>query len=223
MVFLKRIILFTTIFLISTFVVFPNKYITVKSSISYEYHNHQTFEAWYDKENLNPAYVVWDLTNENAIESSQNNFRKSWSFLKCGSSPNGTVAYKSSGFDRGHMCPNEDRDLSEEDARNTFRACNICPQTHLLNAGTWKKIEIQERSFAQKHGLVTIICGPIYLNDKSETFLKSGIRIPDGFFKVIVCNGEVILAKKFLQSNVMADTNLEKIEKETGLKIWINN
>lgn len=215
---MKRLI--TLLFIIScASLLVANEHVSVTSDIQYEYHNHETFEVWYDIDTKNPAYVIWDLTAEDAIISAQNNHRKSWTFNKCGSAPNATVTYKKSGFDRGHMCPNEDRDLSEDDARNTFRGCNVCPQTHKLNAGRWKIWEEKERSLAQKYGLVTVIAGPVY-TDKNVR-IKGEHVVPDMFFKIIIINNEPKYVLVFDQSNTETFVSLEDIEKLTGLKFEI--
>lgn len=59
-----------------------NEHVSVTSDKQYEYHNHETFEVWYDVDTKNPAYVIWDLTAEDAIISAQNNHRKSWTFIE---------------------------------------------------------------------------------------------------------------------------------------------
>lgn len=117
------------------------------------------------------------------------------------------------------MCPNEDRYLSEDDARNTFRACNVCPQTHELNAGKWKAWEGKERSLAQKYGLITIIAGPIY-TDKNVR-IKGGHVVPNKFFKIIIINNEPKYVLIFHQSNTETFVSLVDVEKLTGLKFEI--
>ncbi len=117
------------------------------------------------------------------------------------------------------MCPSEDRDLSEDDARNTFRGCNVCPQTHSLNAGRWKVWEEKERSFAQKYGLVTVIAGPVY-TDKNVR-IKGEHVVPDMFFKIIIISNEPKYILVFDQSNTETFVSLEDIEKLTGLKFEV--
>ncbi len=46
--------------------------------------------------------------------------------------------YNNSGYDRGHMCPSEERSDTEENNRATFLMSNMHPQ---LNGGTGKSLE----------------------------------------------------------------------------------
>lgn len=216
---LKRLITFFMIFCTSLLV--ANEYVTVTSDKKYEYHNHESYEVWYDKVNMNPAYVIWDVTAEDAIISAENNHRKSWSFNKCKSAPNASKTYKNTGYDRGHMCPNEDRDLSEDDAKNTFRGCNVCPQTHNLNAGVWKTWEEKEREYAKKYGLVTVVAGPIYIGFKRKIDVHT---VPNGFFKIIIIDRKpkyVVLFTNLEEDNKATQVKLKDIENLTGLKFKI--
>lgn len=216
-----RKILFSVALCLLGLNIFANDYVSVTSKTKYEYHDHESYEVWYDKVNMNPAYVIWDVTAEDAIISAENNHRKSWSFNKCKSAPNASKTYKNTGYDRGHMCPNEDRDLSEEDAKNTFRGCNVCPQTHNLNAGVWKKYEEKERELARKYGLVTVIAGPIYTDSKRKINVHT---VPDGFFKIIIIDHKpkyVVLFTNLEKNSTAKIVKLNDIENLTGLKFKI--
>lgn len=210
---MKKLILILLCFM--SLNVFANEHIKVSSKETLEYHNHNTYEVWYDASKSNPAYVIWDLTAEQAKLSAKNSFRKtSWTFNKCGSAPNASNTYKNSGYDRGHMCPNEDRDISEEDAKNTFRGCNICPQTHKLNAGLWLNWEKEERSLAIKYDLVTIVSGPIYIK-REKSF--NGHIVPEMFFKIIIIDNKPNYVRIFTQENEITFSTIEEVEKLTGL------
>ena len=49
--------------------------------------------------------------------------------------------YTNTGFDRGHLCPSEDRDASVEDNAATFVMSNVVAQTPALNRGPWAAFE----------------------------------------------------------------------------------
>ncbi len=205
---------FSLIFILSS--VFTNDYIKVLSDKEMEYHDHETYELWYDTEYNNPAYVIWDLTKDEAINSDNSMGNRPGShFAKCKSSADEKI-YSKSGYDKGHMCPNNDRDWSSSSAKNTFRTCNICPQTPLLNRGIWKKYEEYGHIVAKENELVTIVCGPIYL---TESYLGN-IRIPDKFYKIFYYNDKCE-CYIFDQNNNIVETSIEEIEKLANIKIII--
>ena len=211
---MKRLFILAILTVLLVANLFANEHIKVTSSKEFEHHNHETYEVWYDSENKNPAYVIWDLTNVDAIESDASNNRPSSSFATCGSSAKHTDCV---GYDRGHMCPNNDRDWNVEAAKNTFRMCNVCPQSAALNRGIWKKYEKRGHEIAKKNGLVTIICGPIY-SSKTNVYLKGVIRIPDAFFKIFYYSNKVE-CYVFGQDNSIRDSSIEEIENLANIKI----
>lgn len=187
-----------------------------------EYHNHDTYEVWFDLITKNPAYVVWSLTEEDAILAAQSSNRKSgWSFTSCGSARSANRNYPNTGYQRGHMCPAEDQDQSIPRSKNTFRACNICPQTKALNQnpGEWYKYEEKERKLAQKYQEITIVCGPIYYSNLAPIYIgKDNLRVPDEFFKVFYYDGH-FEAYIFGQDNSVKESTLEEVESLTGISI----
>ena len=58
--------------------------------------------------------------------------------------------YKGSGFDRGHLCPSEDRTTQFYLNQETFLMSNMIPQTPELNRGPWKFLEEYCRKLAKK-------------------------------------------------------------------------
>ena len=93
--------------------------------------------------------------------------------------------YSGSGYDRGHMCPCNDRDWDLEHSKDTFRMCNVCPQTHKLNAGVWKSYEDAAHAYAQDLGWIDVCCGPIFGKNTKKILSKNGyIIVPEMFFKI---------------------------------------
>jgi hypothetical protein len=73
----------------------------------------------------------------------------------------------------------------------TYKMSNICPQKAGLNSGRWTELEQtigQDRrshaSLAGKCKEVWVVTGPIYDADIQK--LKSGVEIPDAFFKIVL-------------------------------------
>ena len=106
--------------------------------------------------------------------------------------------YTNSGFDRGHLCPNADRDITSEFAKETFYMSNIAPQNPSLNQQDWKYLEEKCREYVDKGSELFIIAG-VYgkggTNRSGDNLLvyknpgerdSTEISIPDHFWKVIV-------------------------------------
>lgn len=49
-----------------------------------------------------------------------------------------TSVYNGSGFDRGHMCPAQDRSIKKADMDRTFYMTNIVPQASNCNQRAWE-------------------------------------------------------------------------------------
>jgi DNA/RNA endonuclease G (NUC1) len=63
-------------------------------------------------------------------------------------------------FDRGHMCPSEDRTDNVTDNDMVFFMSNIIPQAANNNEGVWANFENFCRSLANSGNELLIICGP---------------------------------------------------------------
>lgn len=218
---MKKILLLFCILFSS--IVYANDYVEIVSKNGYEYHNHDTYEVWFNTVTKNPAYVIWDLTNDEAILSDQSSNRANGNFVACGSAKSSGRNYPKTSMDAGHMCPSNDRDWSLESSKNTFRACNICPQTPKLNRGIWKKYEKKGHEMAEKYGLVTIIALPYYNGSLGSVYIgKDLLRVPDGFFKIFVYKDKgklVTLAYNFLQTNEVKETTIDMVETVSNIKI----
>ena len=68
--------------------------------------------------------------------------------------------YLHAGFDRGHLCPNADRDDTVENATATFVMTNMIPQSPELNRNSWADLEEHCREIASKGKEVYIVAGP---------------------------------------------------------------
>lgn len=131
--------------------------------------------------------------------------------------------------DRGHMMPAADCKTSEVRMSESFYLSNVCPQDHDLNEGTWCDLEKQVR-FWCKHWYKTdlvVICGPVFGADSRKS--KTGIVIPDGFFKVI-CREDakegwtaisfVFLNSPETESYKMFRTSVDEVERLTGFDFF---
>ena len=155
-------------------------------------------------------------------------------------------SYKGSGYSRGHMCMKHIAfRLGENADWNTHTVLNACPQIQPFNAGIWLNLEEMTAEWADLYGKVWVICGPVFY-DKIPTQWIGGdnsvkVAIPDGFFKIVIKESEVIgkpdvLAflyphnhqaieykqKKAGNRHELFMTSVDKIEALTGLDFLTN-
>lgn len=67
--------------------------------------------------------------------------------------------YTNSGFDRGHLCPNADRNGNEELQSETFLMTNMVPQAPNNNRQTWVALENYSRSLVGQGYELYIVAG----------------------------------------------------------------
>jgi endonuclease G, mitochondrial len=100
--------------------------------------------------------------------------------------------YARTGFDRGHLCPSDDRDGTLEDNQETFFMTNMTPQAPEHNRGIWKTLEDFGRTLTQQGNEVYIIAGTIGEGGTgTEGFAKTigknnNITVPASLWKIIV-------------------------------------
>ena len=99
--------------------------------------------------------------------------------------------YTNSGFDRGHMCPSDDRDSTADENRVTFTLSNIVPQAPRHNQQAWRLLEDYARSLLAQGNECYIISGTsgvggIGNNGAAETLAAGKITVPAALWKVIV-------------------------------------
>lgn len=148
----------------------------------------RTYTVSYNQDLNVPNWVAWELNRERLVERES----RADKFLPDPDLPESeavtTDDYKSSGWDRGHMCPAADNRWHWRAMQESFYMTNICPQNHNLNRGDWKELEDACREWAEKEGRIYIVCGPIFYNGKHRIIGREHkIAVPDAFFKVILC------------------------------------
>ena len=133
-----------------------------------------------------------------------------------------TAEYAKSGYDRGHLAPSADFVWDQEANNMTFVMSNMAPQLPGLNRDAWKRLEDQVRKWACGEEKITVITGPIF--SSNLTTLKSGLEIPQRFFKVIIDETPPIKMIAFIyhqedKGNVMLEriVPMNNIEKATEI------
>ena len=181
----------------------------------------------YNRDTRNPNWVAWHLTREHTRGKNQ---RKQAMFTEdLEVKPRATNNdYYNSRYDRGHMCPAGDNKWDVKAMNESFLFTNICPQNHGLNKNEWNDLEIQCREWAKEYGAIDIVCGPIYEGGNPRTIGKNKVRVPDAFFKVILCRkGSRSKAIGFIYRNVgqkqtpqEAVRTVDEIERLTGIDFF---
>lgn len=102
-----------------------------------------------------------------------------------------TSDYTNTGFDRGHLCPSDDRDGSASDNATTFFLSNIVPQSPRHNREVWRLLEEFERKLIDGGNEVYIIAGPngtggTGQNGAANTIANGKITVPALLWKIIV-------------------------------------
>lgn len=160
----------------------PNNYLLIKTQYCMSYNNSKG----------GPNWVSWHMSNawkgpaprcdcfslDNQLPSS---------FFRAGSS-----SFSGSGFDRGHMCPSEDRDGSSTDNAATFLMSNMIPQAPINNQITWNNFESYCRGLLNQGNELYIISGGYGTGGTGSnggvtyTISNGQINVPSSVWKVVL-------------------------------------
>ena len=161
---------------------FPNNYLMMKP----------TYALSYNRDKGTPNWVSWHLTNEwYGTLSRVDTFRPdplvppSWYRVQA-------FDYFTTGFDRGHMTPNADRDNENRIPINqeTYLMSNMVPQAPDNNQGPWAQLEGYLRTLADAGNELYIVSGPAGVggtgsNGGTTTTLANGhVTVPASTWKV---------------------------------------
>ncbi len=208
-------------------------------------HNHyliqRTVEALDYSDDLGePVWASWDLTSGDIGNSGRSADFFTDTNLPAGFYEGTTDDYNGVGninFNRGHMCPSEDRTDNTNDNDMVFFMSNIIPQAAVNNQTVWANFEDYCRTLASGGNELLITCGPSLFNG---TFIPSGkAQIPQYTWKIavvvplgsgtalsrITAATRVITIKIPNSNNVTANwqdyiTSASQIEVDTGLKFF---
>lgn len=151
-----------------------SNYLVVKRGYIMSYNGNEGKANW----------VAWSLTaNDVGPVPRTNSYREDnelpKSFVRADAND-----YQGSGYDRGHLCPSEDRTSTFFLNQETFLMSNMLPQTPELNRGPWKFLEAYCRKLAQRGNKLEIYTGSVGAKDR----LAGGLPIPAYFWKVVKYN-----------------------------------
>ena len=112
--------------------------------------------------------------------------------------------YASTGFDKGHLSPSADNNMSELANRESFLMSNISPQLPTFNRGVWLQLEEWVREKATEHKKIYVVTGPVFINNLG-TISSKNITIPGYYYKTVLrFDGDKVRAIGFLLPHVGA-------------------
>jgi endonuclease G len=161
---------------------FPNNYLMTKQQFALSYNSSKGTPNWVSW-HLSPA---WKGTAPRCDCFTQDNT------LPTGFYKASTSNYTNTGFDRGHQCPSEDRDLNSTDNAATFLMTNIMPQAPNLNRVTWVDLEDYCRTLINSGNELYIMAGGYGSGGTGSnggitySFANGKVNVPARYWKVIV-------------------------------------
>ncbi len=127
------------------------------------------------------------------------------------SSTRSTLAdYKSSGFDRGHLCPSADRRYSTDMSKQTCYLSNIQPQVHYHNGGQWATLEEKVRTWTTSFDTLYVVKAATIENVTINGVTESGVKSE-------LCNNRLLVPKYFYMA-LMGYT--KSTDTYTAVGIW---
>ena len=151
---------------------------------------HDTYSTLFAVDYQNPEVALAYLDRENVNEKG---FKRPTSFTVQNAPKKVKVRpadFTNTGFERGHMIPNDMFDYNVDKQKDTFSVYNISPQYPECNAdgSAWWKIEQQIELRAWDYGRVYVITGPI-LDKKPNQYEKISaheIVVPEKYYKILI-------------------------------------
>ncbi|MBC7552465.1 MAG: DNA/RNA non-specific endonuclease [Taibaiella sp.] len=159
-----------------------NKYLIVRPQYALSYNNGKGMANW----------VSWHLSTAWKGDAARCNCFEPDPLLPAGYFAAVTQNYTATGFDRGHLCPSDDRDGSSEDNAATFRMTNMAPQAPHLNQQTWEGLEAYCRRLTGQGKELYIIAGGYGAGGSgsnggiTSTIAGGHITVPARYWKIIV-------------------------------------
>lgn len=152
--------------------------------------NHQIltytqFTLSYNEEHEQAEWVAYEYTREEAltvIPRCRNCFTSDIN-VTTGSATE--ADYINTGFDKGHLCPARDNNMSDDANRESFLMSNMSPQLHKFNNGIWKEYEKWVREKAEEFDTVYVVTGPVFINNLGRIG-ANGVTIPGYFYKSLL-------------------------------------
>ncbi len=155
----------------------------------------------YNATTMQPNWVAWQLTESRTEGTAKRGDYPFTADEEVDEPRVDTYDYRSSGYDRGHMCPAGDNKWSAKAMEQSFLMTNICPQAPSLNRGDWNEMEIACRKWAKREGTLYVVCGPIFYRSAHKRIGAHKVPVPEAFFKVVLSTSGTPKAIGFIYKN----------------------
>lgn len=189
---------------------------------------HTGYTLSYNEEYEQPSYVAYLLTRDKigGTLDRADNFRADPAIVTGSATLDD---YRSSGYDRGHLCPAADQKWSAEAMDDSFYMSNMSPQVPAFNRGIWGSLEAMVRTFANDYGAVYVATGPVLNDGPYETIGANKVAVPHSYYKAILAydGKEDAKAISFLLPNEGSKKkvqdfacSIKELEMKTGLDFF---
>ena len=184
---------------------------------------HTYYSLAYSEENEQAFWVYYELTPEliNGTQSRTNDFRTDPLVSTESASLDD---YKSSGYDRGHLCPAGDMTLNRTSMSESFYLSNMSPQVAGFNRGIWRSLETQVREWALEFSKLYVVTGPIF-EDNIDTIGINNVTVPGYYYKVLYDGNNKMIG--LILPNASSSNSLnqfvvsvDQIEQKTGIDFF---
>src|SRR4051812_14805821 len=128
----------------------------------------------YNAKTRTPNWVCWRLTREDIGKARRGPFAPDPALPRNIAKVTSHV-YDGSGFDRGHMCPAQDRSSKQADMDATFYTTNIVPQAPHCNQRGWERLEKYCRALTRDGHVLWIASGPAEVGGEGKDGVKKEI------------------------------------------------
>jgi endonuclease G len=213
----------------------PNNYLLSKSQYALSYNNSRGTANW----------VSWHMSNAWKGAAARCDCFATDTQIPSTFYRASSTSFSGSGFDRGHMCPSEDRDGSSTDNAATFLMSNMIPQAPNNNQITWNAFETYCRTLLNQGNELYIVSGG-YGNGGTGsnggityTLANGAISVPSNVWKAVMVLpiGSNDLSRVSSSTRVIAidvpntqtassqpwyayRTSVDAIETQTGLNLF---
>lgn len=186
---------------------------------------HKYYTLLYNEKHEQAEWVAYKLLKKytEGTAKRQNNFRPDESVSTGSATP---ADYRNSGYDRGHLAPAADFNISKEAMSETFFMSNMSPQLHEFNAGVWEHLETKVREWVKNRGEIYVVAGPILQDGLPTIGDQNKVSVPKEYFKVILDPEKKQMIGFIMQNRMTAKqvptfaVSVDEIEKRTGLDFF---
>lgn len=150
----------------------------------------ETYVLAYNSAKGQANWVAWHLSKAwKGAAPRQDNFRIDQD-LPAGFNRVSSGDYTNSGFDRGHICPSDDRDSTVSENSSTFLMTNMMPQSPNLNRISWLAFENYCRKLMDDNQELYIYAGGYGKGGEGANgtmeLLNGKVQVPSHCWKIAV-------------------------------------